>query len=347
MNMVDYMEIRELKANEEDEWDRYVLKSKESTFYHQIGWKNVIEKTYDYKSYYFIAEDKGDIKGVFPLFLINSKIFGRKLVSIPFAPYGGICAENSKVENELVENAKFIAKEKNVDYLEIRSKINMKGNFEKNDQYYTLILKLEKDPELVWNNFNRKVRNAVRKGIKSNLECEIGTDKCKDFYYIYSQNMRNLGTPVHKYSFFSNLLTEFPEQTKIATVMFENKVIASIFLLSFKDTIISGWASSDKSYLELSPNNFIYWECIKSGCEHGYKYFDFGKSIFGSGTYHFKIPWGTEPYQLHYLYCLYNSRTVPNVSQENENRKLFANLYKKLPLQLTNLVGPKLRKEFP
>lgn len=341
------MEIRELESKDEKKWDHYILESGTATFYHQIGWRNVVEKTYGHKPYYFIAEDEGNIQGIMPLFLINSKIFGRKFVSVPFASYGGVCAENPKVENALLEKAKLIAKEKNVDYLEIRSIIDIEGDFEKNDQYYTLILKLENDSELVWNKLNRKVRNAVRKGIKSNLEFEIGKSNHKDFYEIYSKNMRDLGTPVHKYSFFRNLLLEFPEETKIATVKYENKIIASIFLLYFKDTVISGWASSDRSYIELSPNNLIYWEAIKYGCEHGYKYFDFGKSILDSGTYRFKIPWRAEPNQLHYQYYLYKAKAVPNMSQENEDRKLFARIYNKIPLQLANLIGPKLRKEFP
>lgn len=341
------MEIYELQTKDEEKWDNYVIKSDKATFYHQIGWKKVVEKTYGHKPYYLIAEEGGNVKGIFPLFLINSKIFGRKFVSVPFAPYGGVCAENSKVETLLIDKAKLIAKEKNVDYLEMRSKIDIEGNFEQNSQYYTLILQLENNSELLWDKLSRKVRNAVRKGVKNNLEFKIGKDYCKDFYRIYSQNMKNLGTPAHKQSFFKNLLTEFPDKIEIGVVKYENIVIASIFLLYFRDTVTSGWAASDRRYLELSPNNLIYWECIKSGCECGYKYFDFGKSIWDSGTYRFKIPWGAEPYQLYYQYYLHKAKVIPNVSQENENRKLFAQLYSKVPLQLANLIGPKLRKEFP
>lgn len=341
------MEIRKLNSQEENLWDQYILKSKSATFYHQIGWRNVVEKTYGHKPFYLIAEDNGDIQGVLPLFLIDNKMLGRKFVSIPFAPYGGMCAENLNVEKALSEKAKIIAKERNVDYLEIRSKIVLEGDFEKSDQYYTLILELESNSEFVWNKFSRKIRNAVRKGIKNNLEFEIGKNCYKDFYRIYSNSMHDLGTPAHKESFFKNLLIEFPEQAKIAIIKHENKIIAGIFLLYFKDTIISGWASSDKSHLELNPNNLIYWETIKSGCEQGYKYFDFGRSLSDSGTYRFKIPWNAEVNQLHYHYYLHKAKKVPNVSQESENRKLFAQVYSKIPLQLANVIGPKLRKEFP
>jgi len=32
-------------------------------------------------------------------------IFGKKLVSVPFAPYGGVCADDGMVEKMLIEEA--------------------------------------------------------------------------------------------------------------------------------------------------------------------------------------------------------------------------------------------------
>jgi hypothetical protein len=42
---------------------------------------------------------------------MKSMIFGKKLVSGPFAPYGGVCADNETIEKALVEEAKRITKE--------------------------------------------------------------------------------------------------------------------------------------------------------------------------------------------------------------------------------------------
>ena len=93
------METTELRRGEEKEWDSYVHKSPTSTFYHQIGWRNVVEKTYKHQPIYLIAKEEGGIKGVLPLFLMKSMFFGKKLVSVPFAPYGGVCAGNKIIEN--------------------------------------------------------------------------------------------------------------------------------------------------------------------------------------------------------------------------------------------------------
>jgi hypothetical protein len=98
------LEITELKREDEKAWDSYVLKSSTSTFYHQIGWRNVVEKTYKHKSVYLIAKEEE--------FLMRSMLFGKKLVSVPFGPYGGVCADNETVKDVLIDEAKRIAEDR-------------------------------------------------------------------------------------------------------------------------------------------------------------------------------------------------------------------------------------------
>jgi hypothetical protein len=121
LKVMPKMEITELRNKEEKSWDSYVHNSNASTFYHQIGWRNVVEKTYKHKPIYLIAKEEGEIKGVLPLFLMRSVIFGKKLVSVPFGPYGGVCADNGTVKNALVQEAKRIANDCGADYLELRT----------------------------------------------------------------------------------------------------------------------------------------------------------------------------------------------------------------------------------
>ena len=57
-------EITELEKEGKESWDSYIHKSSTSTFYHQIGWKNVVEKTYKHKPTYLIAKEEDEIKEV-------------------------------------------------------------------------------------------------------------------------------------------------------------------------------------------------------------------------------------------------------------------------------------------
>ena len=75
----------------------------------------MVEKAYNHKPLYLIAKENGEIKGVLPLFLMKSIIFEKKLVSVPFAPYGGVCADSETVKNALIEKAKRIISELDMD----------------------------------------------------------------------------------------------------------------------------------------------------------------------------------------------------------------------------------------
>lgn len=339
------MEICELKKEDEKAWDEYVLTHLGSTFYHQTRWKNVVMKSYGHKPYYLLAKEDGNIRGLLPLFLIKNMLFGRKLVSVPFAPYGGAIGENKAIEDLLIEHAVNITNESDADYLELRYNVPKVTNLLLNNKYMTLLLKLDKEPGIVWNRFNNKVRNAIRKSIKNKLE--ISNGDVNDFYDLYSRNLRDLGTPPHDKKFFNFVLSEFGNDAEILIARNVGKPIACAILLYFKDTVISGWAASDRKYSDLNPNNFLYWNAIRSACEKGYKSFDFGRSLSDSGTYKFKKAWCSEENQLKYFYYLNKTNTLPDTSQTNLRRQSFAKVWKILPLSVTNSICGKLRGRFP
>ena len=341
------MEITELRREEEKAWDEYVYKSSSSTFYHQLGWRNVVKKTYKHKPIYLVAKENGELKGVLPLFLMKSMIFGKKLVSVPFAPYGGVCADDGIAEKMLIEEAIRVAEECNADYLELRQFNRNETELAANDAYVTSILELDKNPDVLWNTFRKSMRRYVRKAIKNDFQVTINSKNLKEFYNIYSQGMHNLGTPAHSYTFFRNILLEFPEDTNIATIEYKDKVISTIFMLYFKNMVIYGWGASLKEYLELSPNYLLFWEAIKDSCEKGLDFFDFGRSQPNTGVFLFKEGWGAEPKQLYYLYYLNNINKMPDTSQSNPKRQKFAGIWGKLPLKLATAIGPLIRKGIP
>lgn len=339
------MEISELKKDYEEAWDEYVFNHNGSTFYHQVKWKNIVMKSYGHKPYYLIAIEDGKIRGLLPIFLIKNLLSGTKLVSSPYSPYGGAIGDNSLIENLLIEHAVNITKKLNADYLELRFNIHKAKKFLTNNNYVTLILKLDKESNVVWDRFSNKIRNAVRKSIRNKLE--ISSGNLKDFYSIYASNMRDLGAPVHDKNFFYFMHSEFGKKAEIFLVKHNDKPIAGAIILFFKDTVISGWAASDKKYSDLNPNNYLYWNVIKASCERGYTFFDFGRSVRDSGTYRFKKAWGAEESQLEYVYYLNKIKGIPDTSQINKKRMIFARVWKKIPISITNNIGPFLRKSIP
>jgi serine/alanine adding enzyme len=341
------MEVHILNKSDEKAWDEYVLNHPNSTFYHQIGWKNVIEKTYGHKPRYLVAKESDKITGILPLFLLKNIFFGKKLISIPFAPYGGVCADSKEVESILLEEAKKIIDNRSLDYLEIRQLESGEKEFQTNTTYTTLILDLNPNSEIIWKGFRKTMRRYVTKSLENKFQFINNSNNINEFYKVYAQNMRDLGTPAHSHSFFMNILFEFPQNINITMVKQQNKVMATLFLLYFKDSVTYGWGASLKQYLNLNPNYLLFWNSIEYACNKGFNTFDFGRSTLNSGTYFFKQGWGAKPKQLYYKYYLRSQNVMPDNSQLNPKRQKFATLWSNLPVLLANIVGPSLRRNIP
>ena len=91
----------------------------------------------------------------------------------------------------------------------------------------------------------------------------------------------------------------------------------------------------------------MYWSLLCYGMEHGFKIFDFGRSKKGSGSYDFKRHWGFEPIPLHYQYQLVRQRSVPDLNPKNPKFSLAIEAWKRMPLWLSQRIGPALVRYFP
>ena len=49
-------------------WDSYVYNHPSGSPFHLIGWKRSVETTYGFESRYLLAEERGEVSGILPLF---------------------------------------------------------------------------------------------------------------------------------------------------------------------------------------------------------------------------------------------------------------------------------------
>jgi serine/alanine adding enzyme len=344
------MAIRLYNEKDSDRWGSYVNHSDGSTCYHHIGWKDVIEKTFGHKTHYLIAENQnGEMTGLLPLVHLKSLLFGSFMVSLPYFNYGGICADNEEIGDELLGEAVRIAQHEKANHIELRHSRPMTNGMPVKTGKVSMILDLPEDSENLWKGFSSNLRRKIRKPAKEGMEARIGREEELDnFYAVFSINMRDLGTPVYSKDFFRNILTVFPDNTWICTVYNrEAKPVASLFMVDFKENIEMPWVSSIRSFNKFYPNFLLYWTALKFGCEKGYKAFDFGRSTPGEGTYRFKEQWGAKPRQLYWHYWLRDGGPLPEINPHNPKYQLAIKLWSKLPVGVTRVFGPGIVRNLP
>jgi FemAB-related protein (PEP-CTERM system-associated) len=341
------LEIRELRPGEENAWDRFVTASPEGTFFHLSGWKTVIENVLRRRCQYLMACAGDAIKGVFPISLARSVLFGDCLVSLPLTVYGGICADDRDSYFSLLRAGSDLANRLGVKYLEMRNRTEpYPTSLPGRDLYVTFTQDLSPGPEKLFQGLPRDTRYAIRKSQKAGLEWTEDLT-IPEFYEIYAQSVHRLGTPVFSRKLFECLQKEFSGRCRLFGVRKGKTAIAGVLCFYFKDQVLPYYGGALAEYYKDSPNNFMYWNLIAQSAQEGYRHFDFGRSKRGTGSFSFKSTWSMQVTELPYRYHLVRAKEVPHLSPVDQKLQLPVAVWKRLPFGWTKVLGPRLIRSIP
>lgn len=331
--------VKQAQNTDESLWDDYVNQHPEATFFHLFGWKKALEMSFKHKNYYLYAFDGNACVGILPLGHIKSFLFGNTLVSTPFAVYGGILADNDEVKALLRTAACDLAEKLKVDHLELRNLKRDNPDWPMKELYVYFKKELADNDEDNLKAIPRKQRAMVRKGIKAGLESKVNKE-VEPFFQAYSESVRNLGTPVFPKKLFASLIKVFPEQLDILTISKNDTLVASVMNFYFKDSVLPYYGGGTASARFLKGNDFMYWSLMQHALHKGITQFDYGRSKEGTGSYSFKKNWGFTAEPLYYEYYLVQAKKISEINPLNPKYQLFIKLWRKLPLKLSQYLGP-------
>jgi len=359
-------------------WDAFVHGQRGATGYHEWHWRRVFERAFGHQPVYLIARRhdrvgrrRNRIVGVLPLVEIKSLLFGRTLTSLPFLNYGGVVSEDAGADQDLIDAAAAIARQRRCRHVELRHTARRFPDLPCKTHKVTMRLRLERD---IWDRLDRKVRNQVRKAQRCDLTTDNGgAELLGDFYAVFARNMRDLGTPVYSRRFFQEVLDAFPGRTRLHVVRLqagsptrqprwgakagpatrqprwgaEGVPVAAGLTYRTRSTVEVPWASSIRDFNVLCPSHLLYWGIIERALEEGCDVLDFGRSTPGEGTYQFKAQWGAEAVPLHWEYQLMSDGELPDTSPKNPKFHLAIELWKRLPLPVASVLGPRIVRAIP
>ena len=339
-------------AENPDKWNNYVASNPAACIHHRTEWREILLHSYGHKSLYLCARNsRQNIVGILPLIHMQSRVFGNKLVSLPFFQRGGAIADHPLIEHKLIQAAAAYGSKLEVDHIEYRDDIpreHLPGPSAAQTHKVNMVLSLPESHDTLWQGFTAKLRAQIRRPQREHPQVFIsGKENLNDFYAVYSRNMRDLGSPVQSKQFIDNILRHFPKNSWLIVIKLEQRPVAAGFLLGFGNTMEIPLASTIREVNSLSMNMFLYWEVLKFAIKQNYSQFDFGRSSKNAGTYRFKQQWGAQPKQLYWHYWLGQSKAPPSLNPSNPKYAAIIYLWKRLPVILTNLLGPAIVKNIP
>jgi FemAB-related protein (PEP-CTERM system-associated) len=341
------METR-LLTTETTDWDAFVRSTPDGSPFHLIAWRNAVESAFGHRSHYLMAVRGGGVEGVLPLFEVRGLLGGRGLVSVPYGVYGGICAASPAARALLVQACRELAARTGASYVELRHRRSQTvADLPTKALYVTFSRALSVSDEENLNAIPRKQRRMTRQGSKHGLRAELGLCHLDRFWDIYAQSVHALGSPVFPRRLFHAIAQEFGKECELLTIWKDDRPVSGVLTLLFEDQALPYYGGALPSALAYSVNDFMYWELLRYVAKSGYRVFDFGRSRENTGAYHFKRHWGFEPEPLPYQYVLRAGAKMPNLSPSNPRVHLAVEAWKRLPLALTKVLGPKLTTYLP
>ncbi|HEX5759845.1 MAG TPA: FemAB family XrtA/PEP-CTERM system-associated protein, partial [Thermoanaerobaculia bacterium] len=325
-----------------------VERAPDATAFHLLGWRRVVERSFGHPAHYLTALADGRITGVLPLFELRSLLFGRSLISLPFAIGGGVVAEDRAAAEALLAAAKGLAERLRVDYLELRSEKPAAPDLATKDLYVTFRADLDAGEEALLRRMERKRRQMMTYAGKAGFTLRIAAaDELPLFHGLFARSMRRHGTPVYPRRFLAEVLAQYPGRANLAFVEHQGRAVAGVLSLLFRGVLMPFYAGSEDGERVRGVDDFLYLELMRWGRQHGFHTFDFGRSKRGTGPYKFKTWWGMEEVPLAYQYHLVRARELPNVSPANPRYERAIRLWRRLPLPVTKLVGPWIVRRVP
>lgn len=334
--------------------DDYVRRHPLGSAYHLHAWRQAVLQAYGFPGKVLVAHScDGSISGMLPLCEVALPIGRPQWVSLPFCDFGGPLADTPEVAAALTTLAVQELASGNVRKLELRCSRAQAAsdNDDLAGKKVRMMLPLPGSAEQLFASYPPKLRSQIRKAEKNGLTFTVSTDvqAVAAFYDVYSQNMRRLGSPPHSRDLFEAMLRSYgaSHDAFFALVRKDQAVIGAGLILRCGDKAVIPWASTLADYNPLAPNMLLYWGVLAHLCVSGVNQFDFGRSTFGEGTYKFKKQWGAVPWPLDWQkWTAEGLMVAPIVTSSNASpaRALVESVWQKLPLKITNSLGPCLRR---
>jgi len=350
-----------LDAPGNDELDAFARAQPGASAYHLAAWRRAVAGAYGYAGQALVARRRGALAGFIPLSAVAKPLARARWISLPFCDLGGPLADAPDVAEALAARARQDVGGAGAAGLELRCSAPASiDEAALEGCKVRMLLSLPENAAALMQSYPPKLRSQVRKAEKNGLSSEVarGDQAVAEFYDVYSRNMRRLGSPPHSRAWFDAIHRHYSVAGDmfIVIVRHEGKAVGAGWVLLCGDKAVIPWASTLADYNPLAPNMLLYWTIQSQLCERGVRQFDFGRSTYGEGTYKFKKQWGAVPVALDWRE--WNAQGVAQGADpisvpgapgaaggiKAKLRPMIESAWQKLPLAVTNSLGPRLRR---
>jgi CelD/BcsL family acetyltransferase involved in cellulose biosynthesis len=300
----------ELDPVADPRWMDLLVRSPDAAVFHHPGWLTLLRATYRYRlTACAVAGGDGRLAGGLPIAEVSSRLTGRRLVALPFSDLCPplLASDASADAAQALGEALDAFQRRRRLPLEERGTGAVLDGALPGERFRHHVLRLEPDVAAVDRRFAKaQVRRGVRRARREGLRAVRSTDRpaLEAFFRLHVATRRRLGVPTQPRRFILAFEHLFARGLGfVLLVSNDERPIAAGVFLTLGDTLLYKYGASDERFLGLRPNNLLFMEAIRWGCEHGMRRLDFGRTHWDHESLRaFKLAWGAEEHELRYRY---------------------------------------------
>ena len=293
-----------LDPRTDSRWEEFVGRAEGATMFHHPAWLELLATCYRYDfAASCLVDDGGRVLAGLPWARVESRLTGRRLVALPFSDACPPLTDGAPAD----ALAQAVDEHRRTTELGLEVRWKMEALGQTVHRYWRHTLPLEPDADAVSRRASDGIRRGVEKARREGLTFERRTDAAAldAFYRLHLHTRKHQGVPTQGKRFIEGLGPLFDRgHGFVALVSDGNRPIAAAVFLQLREHLIYKYGASDRSALERRPNNLLFAEVIRWGCEAGLRELDFGRTdLDQEGLKQFKRGWGADELPLHHTYA--------------------------------------------
>lgn len=330
-----------------ENWDDALIADGRFTFFHSAAWLKVLCESYQYKPIYFARMANMQVDTMIPVMEIQSKLTGRRGVSLPFSDYCEPVVGQEIAFEEAIESVIRHGKKAEWRCFEFRGGERFLQNETPFCFFYEHSLDLRKDEKQLFAGLDSSNRRNIRKAAKMGVQIRIAhsLETMKEFYLLHCLTRKRHGLPPQPFYFFKKIYDHIISRNLGLLVLatYEGRTIAGAVYFHFGRKALYKYGASEQKYQKLRANNLVMWEAIKWYCQNGYQDFSFGRTEpENSGLRRFKKSWGANENVIHYY--KYDFDEEKFIADQARRRHFHESIFRRMPMPLLRGIGALLYK---
>jgi CelD/BcsL family acetyltransferase involved in cellulose biosynthesis len=327
-------------------WREFLGRHPQASVFHTPEWLEALRRTYGYEPFVVTTVAPGrELRDGVVFCHVRSWLTGHRIVSIPFADHCqplGESAESLEALLDTLREEQLRAKWKYIELRPLPANAHWEDSrgFGRSAEFNFHRLDLRPDPDSLYRGLHKScVQRKIQRAEREHLAYEEGRSESilAKFYHLLVMTRRRHRLPPQPRAWFRNLVDCLGEQASIHVASKDGQPIASIFTLSYKQTLVYKYGCSDNRFHKLGGMPWLFWKAILKGKGLGAQEFDLGRSEMDDpGQAAFKGHLGGTCSTLTYFRC---PRRVSERSASGWKMQVARNAVGRLPVPLLILAG--------